>query len=92
MLLRLFANVTEIRNDPVFTRKKSNGVVRPVHVLTLQAGNVALARPQVPAKLIQGFAFGVHLGGNDPLVFLQRDGAFLLELHFRPLALRQDGP
>ena len=31
---------------------ESNSVVRPVHVLASQAGNVALARPQVPAKLI----------------------------------------
>jgi len=36
------------------------------------------------------FAFRVHLGGNDPLVFLKRDGTLFLELHFRPLVLRQD--
>jgi len=49
-------------------------------------GNVALARAQVPAQLIQGFAFRVHLGGDDLLVFLQRDGAFVFEADGGPLA------
>ena len=73
-----------------FLAGETDGVARPVHVLAFQVRNVALTCAQVPAQLIHGFPFGVHLGGNDPLVFLKRDGAFLLELHFRPLTFRQD--
>ena len=73
-----------------FFTSESDGVARPVHVLTLQTGNVALARAQVPAKLIQGFPLRVHLGGNDALVFFKRDAPLFLKLHFRPLPFRQD--
>jgi hypothetical protein len=39
----------------------------------------------VPAELVEGFALRVHLGGDNPLVLLQLDGAFLLEVEGGPL-------
>jgi hypothetical protein len=40
----------------------------PFHALAFQVHNVALARSQMPAQLVKRLSFGVHLGGDDPLV------------------------
>jgi len=40
----------------------------------------------VPAQLVKGFAFRVHLGGGDLLVFFKGDGAFVFEPDGGPLA------
>ena len=63
-------------------------VVDPVQVPAFQVGNVALTCTQVPAQLIQRLALRVHLGSDDLLVFLKRDGAFLLVMDGRPLPTR----
>ena len=44
---------------------ETDGVVRPVHILALQVGGVALTGAQMPAKLVEQFAFGVHFRGKD---------------------------
>ena len=46
----------------------------------------------MPAQLIERFPFPVRFGGNDALVFLQGDGAFLLVAHGWPLPFRDEWP
>jgi len=75
-----------------FLAGETHGAVLPVHVVAFEVRNVTLARSQVPAQLIKAFPLRVYLGGDNPLVFLKRDGAFFLKLHCRPLEFRQDGP
>ena len=75
-----------------FLAEETHRVVRPVHVLAFQIRNVTLTCAQVPAQLVKQLSFGVHLGGDDPLVFVKRDGAFVLVTHLRPLAFRQNWP
>ena len=60
-------------------------MLRPVHVLAFQAGDVTLARAQVPTQLIQRLTFGIHFGGYDLLMFFMRYGAFLLVVDGGPL-------
>ena len=63
---------------------KAHGAGRPVHVLAFQAGGVALTAAQMPAQFIEGVPFPVRFGGNDALVFLLRDGAFVFVAHGGP--------
>ena len=68
---------------------ETDGAVLPVHVLAFHVRNVALACAQVPAQLVKGFAFRVHLGGDDLAVFCKGDGTFVFEPHGGPLAFVQ---
>ena len=74
------------------TVKETHCVICPVHIFSFQTGDVALTRAQMPAQLVKCFPFGIPLGGDNLLVFGQRDGAFFFEAHLRPLFLGQDGP
>jgi hypothetical protein len=42
--------------------------------------------------LIKRFSFGIHLGGDDLLMFFLCDGPFVLKLHCRPLPLGDERP
>jgi len=85
------AQVDNHRHARLFTRK-ARRACRPVHILAFHAGNIALTSAQVPAQLIKRLPFRVHLGGDDALMFVQRGGPFLFELHGGPLAFRDERP
>jgi hypothetical protein len=72
---------------PVSLRTK---LTVPLAQSAFQIRNVALARAQVPAQLIKGFPFRVHLGGDDFLMFCPRNGPFFLKSHLRPFPFGQD--
>src|SRR5437773_5405711 len=74
--------------DPGLFTEKPNGAIGPVDVLALEIGDVALAGAQVPAELIKSLSLGVVLVGEDLLVLLDGDGAFLLENNGWPLSQR----
>ena len=70
--------------------KISDGSVRPIHILGVQVGDVALRAAQVPEQFVIGVKFRVLLRGENGLVFHPGDGAFGIAFDFRPLAFGND--
>jgi len=73
-----------------FFAGETDGLARPVNILALQIGDVALTAAQMPAQLIKHFSFEIFFGGDDVLMLLKRDGALGFEFDGRPLAFRQN--
>ena len=94
-------DVTKIQKAPTFRRhpgekeRKSaefciGGKILPAGwgVGSIDVGWSSTSVPslgKVPAQLIHRFAFGIHLGGDDSLMFFKRDDAFFLVVDGRPL-------
>jgi hypothetical protein len=51
-----------------------------------------LTPAQVPANLVKHFPFGIHLGGEDALMFLKLDGTLFFEPDGGPLTFGNERP
>src|SRR5438552_2307364 len=62
----------------------SDCLIRPVNVVRLETGNVALRSAKIPAQLIIAAPLRIFLPLNDQSMFLSRDSASRLKSHLRP--------
>ena len=71
---------------------EADDVVFPINVFSFEVRQIGLRRAHVPRQFIERLAFRIQFAGDDGLMFLPGDGAFILELNFGPLAFHDDRP
>jgi len=71
--------------------RETDDIVFPINVFSFEARQIGLRRAQMPRQFIERFAFRIQFAGDDGLVFLPGDGAFVLKLNFWPLPFYDDG-
>ena len=69
-----------------------NRVLSPINVFSIETRHVSLRSTQMPAEFVEISPLRILFPLDDESMLLDRDGAFGLELNFRPESLRDDGP
>src|SRR5439155_3393225 len=69
-----------------------NCVLSPINVFSIETRHVSLRYTQMPAEFVEISPLRILFPLDDESMLLDRDGAFGLELNFRPQSLRDDRP
>ena len=80
------------RKTARFLPRVGDGLIRPLHILRLEVGNVTLRPAEMPAQFVEIAPLRVFLPLDDEFVLLNSNGPFRLETDFRPKTLRNDRP
>ena len=78
--------------EPVFLRAKLTTLCFQSNVFSFKKSQVSLRRAEMPGQLVKRLPFRILLASNNGLMFLPSDGAFVLELNFRPLPFHNHRP
>jgi hypothetical protein len=70
----------------------ADDTVDPVHVFGRQGRDIRPRAAKLLEKLVEAASFRVPFARGDGPMFLDRNGALLIEFNRRPLAFGQDGP